>query len=92
MSSAGEHKMGKFSFYFLCKNNFMLFLPDINLRKIIGVMKYKVGAKLLTFQLSMFRAGEHQMGNFSSDFLYKNNFMLFLPDINLRKIIDVMKY
>ena len=40
MSGAGEHKMGNFSFEFLCKNNFMLFLPDIKHRKIIGVMKY----------------------------------------------------
>ena len=27
MSSAGEHKMGNFSFDFLCKNNFILFPP-----------------------------------------------------------------
>ena len=40
MSSSGEHEMGNFSFEFLCKNNIMLFLPDINQRKIIGVMKY----------------------------------------------------
>ena len=40
MSSEGEHKMGNFSFDFLCKNNFMLYLPDINYKKIIGVIKY----------------------------------------------------
>ena len=71
MSRAGEHKKGKFSFDFLCKNKFMLFLPDINHRKIIGVMKYKVGAKLLPFQLSMSRAEERKKGNFPFD-LFKN--------------------
>ena len=40
MSSAGEHILGNFSFDFLCIDNFMLYLPDINHRKIIGVMKY----------------------------------------------------
>ena len=40
MSSAGEHKKGNFSIAFLKINNFMLLLPEINLRKIIGVLKY----------------------------------------------------
>ena len=55
-------------------------------------MKYLVGAKLLRFEFSMSRAGEHKKGNFPYDFLCKNNFMLFLPEINHRKIIGVMKY
>ena len=36
MSRAGEHKKGNFPYDFLCKNNFMLFLPEINHRKIIN--------------------------------------------------------
>ena len=40
MSRAGEHKKGNFPYDFFCKNNFMLILPEINHRKIIGVMKY----------------------------------------------------
>ena len=68
MSRAGEHKKGNFPYYFLCKNIFMLFLPEIIHRKIIGVMKYYVGAKLLTFEVSMSRAGEHKKGNFPYDF------------------------
>ena len=70
----------------------MLFHPEINHRKMIGVMKYQVGWKLLTFEFSMSRAGEHKNGNIPYDFFCKNNFMLFLPEINHRKIIDVMKY
>ena len=38
----------------------MLFLAEINYRKLIGVLKYFVGAKLLTFEFSMSRAGEHK--------------------------------
>ena len=92
MSSAGEHILGNFSFDFLCIDNFMLYLPDINHRKIIGVMKYLFGTELLTIELSISCAGEPKMGNFSFDFLCKNNIMLFLLDINQRKIIGVMKY
>ena len=92
MSRAGEHKKGNFPYDFLCKNNFMLFLPEINQGKIIGVMKYLVGAKLLRFEFSMSRAGEHKKGNITNKFFYKNNFMLFLPETNHRKIIGVMKY
>ena len=79
MSRAGEHKKGNFPFDFVCKNNFMLYLPEINHRKIIGVMKYLVGAKLLRFEFSMSRAGESKKGNFPYDFLCKNNFMLSPP-------------
>ena len=92
MSRVGEHKKGNFPYDFFCKNNFMLFLPEINHRKIIGVMKYLVGRKLFTFEFSMSRAGEHKKGNFPYDLFCKNNFMLFLPEINHRKIIGVMKY
>ena len=71
MSRAGEHKQGNFPYDFLCKNNFMLFLPEINQRKIIDVMKYLVVAKLLTFEFCMSRAGEHKKGNFPYDFFVK---------------------
>ena len=65
MCSTGEHKKGNFPYDFFCKNNFMLFLPEINHWEIIGVMKYQVGGgKLLTFEFSMSRAGEHKKGNF----------------------------
>ena len=92
MSRAGEHKKDNFPYDFFCKNNIMLFLPEINHRKIIGVMKYLVGGKLLTFEFSMSRTGEDKKGNFPYNFFCKNNFMLFLPEINHRKIIDVVKY
>ena len=71
MSRAGEHKKGNFPCDFFCKNNFMLFLAEINYRKLIGVLKYFVGAKLLTFEFSMSRAGEHKKGNFLCVFFVK---------------------
>ena len=40
----------------------------------------------------MSRAGEHKKGNFLGDLKKENNFMLFLPEINHRKIIGVKKY
>ena len=40
----------------------------------------------------MSRAGEHKKDNFPYDFFYKNNIMLFLPEIDHRKITGVMKY
>ena len=92
MSRAGEHKKCNFPYDYFCKNNFMLFPPEINYRKLIGVLKYYVGAKLLTFEFSLSRAREHKKGNFPYDFFWKNNLMLFLPEINHRKIIGVMKY
>ena len=55
-------------------------------------MKYLVGGNLLTFEFDMSRAVEHKKGNFPYDFFRKNNFMLFLPEINHRKLIGVMKY
>ena len=71
MSSAGEHKMGNFSFDFLCKNNFILFPQEMNHWKIISVMKYWVGTMFLRFELSMSRAGERKNGDFPFD-LFKN--------------------
>ena len=60
--------------------------------KLENNMKYQVGAKLLKFEFNMSRAWEHKKGDIPNDFFCKNNFMLILPEINHRKIIDVMKY
>ena len=40
MSRAEERKKGNFPFDLFKNYNFMLFLPEINHRKIIGVKKY----------------------------------------------------
>ena len=70
----------------------MLYPSESNHWKIIGAMKYQVGGKLLTFEFSMSRALEHKKRNFPYDFFCKNNFMLFLPEINHRKINGGLKY